>query len=151
MFSSLPNTQSYHLWVNYHLNHLHNKHVMLRLYVVRCTILYHLYNLKNVKNTHGGVLLLVKLQAEATCRLLFKLSKQHQIVQSIKYFEKSNEDLTVENFLLCPQYRLIFMAVTGHKKMRVQKLKIIKLLKRNHWQQQVNIVKQQPILIHATS
>ena len=28
-----------------------------------CAIWYHLYNLKNVKNTHGGVLLLVKLQA----------------------------------------------------------------------------------------
>ena len=26
-----------------------------------CAIWYHLYNLKNVKNTHGGVLLLVKL------------------------------------------------------------------------------------------
>ena len=25
-------------------------------YVVRCAIWYHLYNLKNVKNTHGGVL-----------------------------------------------------------------------------------------------
>ena len=33
--------------------------------LVRCAIWYHLYNLKNVKNTHGGVLLLVKLQAEA--------------------------------------------------------------------------------------
>ena len=32
-------------------------------YVMRCTIWYHLYNLKNVKNTHGGVLILVKLQA----------------------------------------------------------------------------------------
>ena len=31
--------------------------------MVRCTIWYHLYNLKNVKNTHGGVLLLIKLQA----------------------------------------------------------------------------------------
>ena len=30
-------------------------------YVVRCTIWYHLYNLKNVKNTHGRVLILVKL------------------------------------------------------------------------------------------
>ena len=28
--------------------------------VVFCAIWYHLYNLKNVKNTHGGVLLLVK-------------------------------------------------------------------------------------------
>ena len=30
---------------------------------MRCSIWYHLYNFKNVKNTHGGVLLLVKLQA----------------------------------------------------------------------------------------
>ena len=28
-----------------------------------CAILYHLYNLKNVKNTRGVVLLFVKLQA----------------------------------------------------------------------------------------
>ena len=32
---------------------------------MRCAIWYHLYNLKKVKNTHGGVLLLVKLQAKA--------------------------------------------------------------------------------------
>ena len=30
-----------------------------------CVIWYHLCNLKNVKNIHGPVLLLVKLQAEA--------------------------------------------------------------------------------------
>ena len=29
--------------------------------MVRCAIWYHLCNLKNVKNTHGGVLILVKL------------------------------------------------------------------------------------------
>ena len=34
------------------------------LYVMHCAIWYHLYNLKNVKNADGGVLLLVKLQAE---------------------------------------------------------------------------------------
>ena len=34
-------------------------------YVMRCAIWCYLYNLKNVKNTHEGVLLLVKLQAEA--------------------------------------------------------------------------------------
>ena len=33
------------------------------LYVVCCAIWYHLYNLKNAKKTHGGVLILVKLQA----------------------------------------------------------------------------------------
>ena len=33
-----------------------------------CAIWYHLHNLKNVKNTHGGVLLLEKLQAQnITC------------------------------------------------------------------------------------
>ena len=31
-------------------------------YKVRCAIWYHFYNLKNVEKTHGGVLLLVKLQ-----------------------------------------------------------------------------------------
>ena len=33
-------------------------------YEMRCAIWYHLYNFKNVKSTHGGVLLLVRLQAE---------------------------------------------------------------------------------------
>ena len=38
----------------------------LLVFVIRCTIWYHFYNLKNVKNTHGRVLLLVvKLQAES--------------------------------------------------------------------------------------
>ena len=34
-------------------------------YWTPCAIWYYLHNLKNVKNTHGGVLLLVKLEAEA--------------------------------------------------------------------------------------
>ena len=32
--------------------------------VMRCAIWYHWFNLKNVKNTHEGALLLVKLQAK---------------------------------------------------------------------------------------
>ena len=35
------------------------------VYVMRCAIWYHLHNLKNVKNTHGGVLILVKMQTDA--------------------------------------------------------------------------------------
>ena len=31
---------------------------------MRCEVWYHLYNLKNVKNTYGGVLVFVKLLAE---------------------------------------------------------------------------------------
>ena len=38
----------------------------LFVYKKLCTIWYPLHLLKNVKNTFGGVLLLVKLQAEAT-------------------------------------------------------------------------------------
>ena len=40
------------------------------IYVMRCAIWYHLYNLKNVENTHGGVLLLVKLQVKSILRML---------------------------------------------------------------------------------
>ena len=43
------------------------------MYLVRCAIWYHLYNLKNVKKTHGGVLILVELQAA----ILLKLTLLH--------------------------------------------------------------------------
>ena len=39
--------------------------VVLSIHVVLSMIWYHLYNLKNVKNTHGGVLLLAKLQGNS--------------------------------------------------------------------------------------
>ena len=61
--------------------------------VMFCAIWYHLYNLKNVKNTHGGVLLLVKMQASSNFtksntppRMFFtflKLHKWYQIAQNI--------------------------------------------------------------------
>ena len=38
--------------------------VLYGLIVMRCAIWYHLHNSKNVKNTHGAVLPLVKLQAK---------------------------------------------------------------------------------------
>ena len=45
---------------------------LLKLYIMLCIIRYHLYNLKNVKNTHGGVLLLVRFQASASASKFFK-------------------------------------------------------------------------------
>ena len=63
---------------------------------MRYAIWYHLYNLKNVKNTNGGLLILVKLQASA-CNFskintppwvfftFFKLYKLYQIVQRITH------------------------------------------------------------------
>ena len=68
------------------------------LYVVRCAIWYRLYNLKNVKNAHGGVLILVKLQTEAynftkinsppwVLFTFFKLYKSYQIAQRTTYIK----------------------------------------------------------------
>ena len=42
---------------------------------MRCAIWYNLFNSKNVKNTHGGVLFLVKLQTKAFS--LLKLTLLH--------------------------------------------------------------------------
>ena len=65
---------------------------------MRCSIWYHLYNVKNVKNITGGVLILVKLQAEA-CNFtkinsppwmfftFFKLYKWYQIAQRTIYYD----------------------------------------------------------------
>ena len=75
------------------------------VYVVRCAIWYHLYNLKNVKNTHGGVLILVKLQAVA-CNFtkintppwvfftFLKLYKWCQIAQRTTYVYQVTPSLT---------------------------------------------------------
>ena len=65
-------------------------------HVVRSAICYHLHNLKNVKNTHEGVLILVKLQALA-CNFtktntppwvfftFLKLYKWYEIAQCTTY------------------------------------------------------------------
>ena len=65
-------------------------------FLMFCASWYHLYNLKSVENTHGGVLLLVKLQALAgNCTksstpqwVVFTFSKLHKwylIAQSVSY------------------------------------------------------------------
>ena len=68
---------------------------------MRCAICYYLYNFKKVKNTHGGVLILVTLQA-SVCKFtkintppwvfftFFKLYKWYQIAQRITYKKRSS-------------------------------------------------------------
>ena len=55
------------------------------LYVTRCAIWCHLYNLKNVKSTHEGVLILVTFTKINTPPwaffTFFKLNKWYQIAQ----------------------------------------------------------------------
>ena len=58
--------------------------------MLRCAIWYHLYNLKNVKNTHEGVLLLAcNFTKSNTPPWVFftflKLNKWYQIAQNILY------------------------------------------------------------------
>ena len=71
---------------------------IMPIFVVRCAIWYHLYNFKNVKNTHEEVLILVKSQAEA-CNFtkintpwvfftFFKLYKWYQIAQRITFDDR---------------------------------------------------------------
>ena len=66
------------------------------IYVKCCAICYHLYNLKNVENTHGGGLLLLKVGAEASnftksntppwvFFTFLNLYKWYQIAQRITY------------------------------------------------------------------
>ena len=64
--------------------------IFVNIVVVRCEIWYYLYNLKNLKSTHGGALILVKLKACNFTKIntplwvffmFFKLYKQYQIAQ----------------------------------------------------------------------
>ena len=85
-----------------------------------CTILCHLYNLKKVKNTHGGTILLVKLQAcysKTPPYMLFlfcKLYKWYQIAQSIiitqsnqskKLFFKDKHPVQIELLFISRSWR----------------------------------------------
>ena len=59
--------------------------------MMRCAISYHFYNVKNLENTHEGVLHLVKLQAESNppswvLLTFFKLYKWGKIAERITYY-----------------------------------------------------------------
>ena len=75
-----------------------------RIYVERCAIWYHLYNLNNVKNTHGGVLILVKLTKINTSPWVFftffKLYKCYQIAQRTTYMDSMGEAV----YFIFPNY-----------------------------------------------
>ena len=86
---------------------------------VLCAIQYHLYNLKNVKKTHGGMTLLLKLQTEASnvtesitppCVFFtfLKLYRWHQIALSItrQIAKKKGR----KNFKKCKNKKSLFLA-----------------------------------------
>ena len=72
----------------YHIHHIFQKYIWYCTWDA-CTIWYHLYNLKNMKNSHGGVLLLVKLPKSNALPwaffMFFTLYKWYQIAQNITF------------------------------------------------------------------
>ena len=91
-----------------------------------CAIWYHLYNFKNVRNTHGGVLILVKLQAE-TCNftkiytpswvffMFFKLCKWCQIAQHITYIFSRTYNKKMHRILTVPAGEKMRIQCRGKK------------------------------------
>ena len=94
--------QSFKLLVKSNLDHLIFSRIIIhfispenKIICDVCTIWYHLYNLRNVKNNHGGVLLSVKLQAACNFTksntplwvffTFFKLYKWKKITQRNTY------------------------------------------------------------------
>ena len=81
--------------------------IYFHYYVMLCAISCHMYNLKSVKNIHGQMLLLVKLQAEA-CNYtksstppwlfftFFKLYKKCQIVEKVPNCVEHHIWLTIQ-------------------------------------------------------
>ena len=65
--------------------------LLTKSYVMLCAIWCYLYNLKNVRNAHGGVLLLVACNFTKSntppraFSMFFKLYKWYQIAQRIAY------------------------------------------------------------------
>ena len=57
---------------------------------MRSEVWYHLYNLKNVKNTHWGVLLLLKLQVSALYKRYQTAQKHHKEMYSTEQILHDN-------------------------------------------------------------
>ena len=60
------------------------------VYVMLCAIWHHLYNLKNVENTHSGVLLSVKLQMVAN-------RPKHLILETFSALSSSHHGTLLQN------------------------------------------------------
>ena len=93
------------VWYPFYL--IFHFHFIWYSFVMRWTIWHHLRNLKNVKNTHGGVLLLVKLQLTKSntppwmfftffiCANDTKSGKASHLISMEKFFESTLRDLKV--------------------------------------------------------
>ena len=69
-------------WSKYTLN----RTLILTSAVMLCAIWHHLYNLKDVKNTHGGVLLLASFIYGCFFTFVKKKKKRYPIAQSISSY-----------------------------------------------------------------
>ena len=77
------------LQIKFKLNRQALRVVYEKIYEMICAICYHLYNLINVKNTNGGVLL-SNTRPWGFSRFI-KLYKRYQIAQRITYIQNNGE------------------------------------------------------------
>ena len=103
---------------------------------MRCGIWYHLYNLRHVKNTHGGVLILIcRLKACNFTKIntppwvfftFFKLSKWYQIMQRITHVTSKISNPAISSTpmkydLLSLVSNALFTRATIHQNIRSNK------------------------------
>ena len=83
-FPGVPETSKTQIFAS---TFMFRKLIQVSLYVMRCAIWNHLYNLKNVKNTHGGVLISVtKINTLPWVFFtFFQIYKWYQIAQRTTY------------------------------------------------------------------
>ena len=73
-----------------------------------CAIWYHLYNLKNFKNTHGGVLILVKVVFFQGVFQVFKLYKWYEVFHFQKLKSRKLWKIWIFLPLVCLQMKCCF-------------------------------------------
>ena len=79
---------------------------------MHCAIWYHLYNLKNVKKNHEGVLLLESNTPPWVFFTFFKLYKWHQIAENITYLD----------FVFFVNHRYVIIDITANQKLQFRLL-----------------------------
>ena len=114
-FQSLKTLMQFHVSIFSQINVLPNFlclivfiYLSLLYYVMRSAIWYHSYNLKNVKNTHGGVLLLVKLHANPAA--LLKVTLLHGCFSRFLNYTNGTKPRKASQFTICrcnPAYNQI--------------------------------------------
>ena len=102
-------------WIHIHILWVH---IHTFAYIMLCAVWYHLYNLKNVKNTHGGVLLSVKFdrftKSNTPPRVFFTFFKLYKWYQIAKHITYNLPVVTINMFQICdicPYKNILYLEI----------------------------------------